>query len=225
MQYPKYVRAATFVAFGLAAFSQLACAQSSSSQSKTDPVTQALVRFSQSGHEAIHEIEDARLAIFNGDVDIARQLLTDAKTSITAAEKEAPTFTNTTTMSVAGKPVSSETATMKVDIVPIDGEVALAEDYVPTPEKQSHINKANQHLKNGEQKEAIEELQLADISVNLSRVWMPISSSEKHLNDAIALLNDSKYYEANLALKAIEDGLTIDSETIEEDEPTASAKK
>ena len=226
MQHSKYVRAATLVAFGLAAFSQLACAQSKSG-SQTDPVTQALVRFSQSGHDAIHEIDDARLAIFNGDVDIAKQMLADAKMSMANAKKEAPTFTNTTTMTVQGKEVSSQTATMKVDVVPVDGDVVLAEDYVPTPEKTQHIDKANSHLKNGEQKEAIEELQLADIDVNLSRVWMPISSSEKHLDDAIALLNDNKYYEANLALKAIEDGLTVDSETIEadEEEPTAAAKK
>lgn len=184
-----------------------------------------LIPFSPAGHEAIHEIEDARLAIFNGDIDVARQLVVDAMASVETAEEDAPILLESATVSVNGKEVGEEDEADEVDIVPVDGEVTLAEDYVPTPEKQKHINKANMLMKNGKQKEALNELKLADIGVNVSRVWMPISFSEEHLEGALALMDESKYYEANLALKAIEDSLTLDSETLVEQAPTKTAKK
>ena len=51
-----------------------------------------------------------------------------------------------------------------------------------------------------------------------ARVWswrtrLPIASTETHLDRAIKLANASRYYEANIALKAIEDSVTMDSIT------------
>ena len=96
-------------------------------------------------------------------------------------------------------------------MVPVDGRIALAEDYVPTPEKQAHIAKANEQLKKGATKEAIDELRLGQIDVIYNRVWMPLASSKTHLDDASKLMGEQKYYEANLALKAIGDSLRTDS--------------
>ena len=47
--------------------------------------------------------------------------------------------------------------------VPIDGQVVLAHDFVPTPEKQAHIKEANEHFKNGKPKEALDELRIGEI--------------------------------------------------------------
>ncbi len=230
MRYSTHLRAAAIVAFGLTALGQLTYAQTKSSKasksgSKATPSTETMVPFSPAGHDAIHEVEDARLAIFNGDMDAAKQLMKDAMASMEVAEDEAPIFIQSAVLSVDGKPVEEEDEAEEVDIVPVDGEVILAEDYVPTKAKQQHISKANMFMKNGKHKEALNELKLADIGVNVSRVWMPIEFSEDHLADAIALMDEEKYYEANLALKAIEDSLTIDSETIAEQVPAKSAKK
>ena len=236
MLYPKYLRAAVLAAFGLTALSPLTFAQTKSSKSgmkgksathaKTTqtPDTDALVPFSPAGHEAIHEIQDARLAIFNGDVDIAEQLMKDAMASLETAEEEAPILLESATLSVNGKPVEEEDEADEVDIVPVDGSVTLAEDYNVTPEKKKHITKANLFLKNGKKKEALDEFKLADIGVNVSRVWMPIEFSEDRLEGAIDLMDDGLYYEASLALKAIEDSLTVDSETLVEQVPAKKAK-
>ena len=44
-----------------------------------------------------------------------------------------------------------------------------------------------------------------------NRVWMPLVSTKTHLADATKLMDDHKYYEANLALKAVGDSLQMDT--------------
>jgi hypothetical protein len=107
-------------------------------------------------------------------------------------------------------------------MVPVDGELVLAEDFVPTPEKRARIDKANEHFRNGKAKEALEELRLGDIGVLYSRAWMPLASASKRLEQATKLMDDHKYYEANLALKAIGDSITTDSVILNESIKTKS---
>ena len=95
--------------------------------------------------------------------------------------------------------------------IPIDGQISLADTYVPTPEKKEHIAKANEHFKGGRAKEAVEELRLGEIDVTYSRVMMPLTATKKCLADAMQLATEHKYYEANLSLKAAEDGVIVDS--------------
>jgi hypothetical protein len=40
---------------------------------------------------------------------------------------------------------------------------------------------------------------------------MPLDVTVKHVNTATALVKEGKYYEANLALKAAEDGIVVDA--------------
>ena len=191
-------------------------AAKASEAAKPSLEAQALTKFSQAGNSAIQAIRGARLAIFNGDPKVAKEKVEKAKTFVENAAKDAPMFDTTTTMSVQGKVVGSQGQKVTAAFVPVDGQFVLADDFVLTPEKQAHIDKANEHLKKGESKEALDELRLADIDVNYSRVWMPIAGAQNHLDEAIKLMNDGKYYEANLALKAIEDSLTTDSVTLAE---------
>jgi hypothetical protein len=57
-------------------------------------------------------------------------------------------------------------------------------------------------------------LRLGDIDVNYTRLCMPMASSRERLEQAIRLTRDGKFDEANLALKAIEDNLFVDSVNI-----------
>ncbi len=41
--------------------------------------------------------------------------------------------------------------------VPVDGQIVLADDFVVTPEKKASIDKANEAVKKGDQKQAIED--------------------------------------------------------------------
>ena len=187
------------------------------------PGSKAFVKFSESGNLALQDIRADRFAIFDGHTDAATKLMTNAKTEISKAESEAPQFATTTYTVVEGKMLSSNSTTRDAVNVPVDGQSMVADDFVLSPEKKVHIDKADQHMKNGEKAQAIEELRLADIDVNYTRVWMPMASSERHINKAIELANDGKYYEANLALKSIADNLFVSSVDIN-GLPTKSAK-
>jgi YfdX protein len=192
---------------------------------KTTPDMQAIMKFSQPGNTAIRDIGNARLAIFNGAPDKAVQLVTEAKADVAKAEQEAPSFAAKTTTTGEGNTGASTPQAEKVEMVPVDGQLVTSEDFVASPEKSAHVAKANEHLRSGRYKEGLEELRLGEIEVRYNRVWMPLASTEKHLEQAIKLMNEHKYYEANLALKAIDDSLVVDSVAVTELPKNAEAPK
>jgi hypothetical protein len=168
-------------------------------------------QFSQAGHSALLNIGDARLAIFDGDPKIALKLMESAKTLLNQAGKDAASMGADARSAGKSMPGASNTANPAILNVPVDGQLAVADDFVMTPEKKAHIDKANEHFKKGDHATGLEELKLAAIDVNYTRWWLPVAATETHLDQAIKLANENKYYEANLALKAIEDSVTMDS--------------
>jgi hypothetical protein len=175
-----------------------------------------LMKLSQDGFSTMRSVRAARIALFNGKTESVSELLNNAKVSLEAAEKEAPSFVVKVKETLNGKNVENETETEKVDLIPIDATLTIADDYVPTNEKKAHIAKANEHFKKGQHKEAMEELRLAEVDLNYTRTLMPIKATMKHVDQAIKLLAEHKYYEANLALKAAEDGLTVETVSLAE---------
>jgi len=213
---------ASAFALSLLAYPALAQAPSNAPEPATAPAAPAkpnaeakdMMKFSQNGSDAIREIAAARVAIFNGDPKLASDMITKAKAFVAKAELEAPTFIVKTTESAQGKELGTTSDTAKAEMVPVDGQLVVADDFVSTPEKQARIAKANEHFKNGEQKEAMEKLRLGEVEVMYNRIWMPLASASGHIEQAIKLMNDQKYYESNLALKAIDDSLTVDSVSV-----------
>jgi hypothetical protein len=186
--------------------------------SAEDTQTRDMMKFSHNGHDAIIDIGAARLGLFDGHPKAAIQLMDKAQTAVDAAQREASDFKLPTNPNGAhtagGKKMTSSQMNQGATMVPVDGRMSLGEDYVATPEKQSHIDKANQHFKNGETKQGMDELKLAGVDVNYTLVLMPIDSSKEELQQAISLANQGKYYEANLQLKKIEDNLVIAQESL-----------
>jgi hypothetical protein len=168
-----------------------------------------LRNFSESGHGAMRDIEDARFAIFDGDTKTALTLMQSAKSALARARSEAPAYARLESRAPSASGSTSNAAV--VQRVPIDGQLVLADNFVMTPEKQEHINKADEHLKKGEHEKALEELRLGEVDVDYTQLLIPIAQSQEHLDRAITLANDGRYYEANLALKAIEDSVVAES--------------
>ncbi|WP_031434097.1 YfdX family protein [Methylomarinum vadi] len=172
-----------------------------------------LEQISKEGREAAREMKWSRVAMFDGNIDQASKLLTKAKENLAKVEKQEPQLVVTvnTEEKLGGKTIGQQKSTMTNDLIPIDAGLSLAEDYVATPEKNEKIKQANEHLKKKETSKAVEVLREADIGVSVSRVLMPVKDTIKHVDKAIELVGEHKYYEANLALKAAEDGLIVDS--------------
>ncbi len=159
------------------------------------------IRLSEDGSKAAREISLARVAIFDGQSQEAIKLIDQAKTTLISAAKDADKL-------VIKKFDKSDLDPM----VPIDARLKMADDFILTPEKRSEIDKVNEHLKNGETKEALSILKPADIQLTLTTLFMPLETTSKAVDQAAKLLAESKYYEANLELKKAEDSWVIDSQ-------------
>lgn len=184
--------------------------------SKAGSTEHNLMKLSHDGHDAMRAVRGARMAIFNGEPEMVTKMLEEAKNSLDAAEEEAPKYSISTEIRVDGTRVENSEISGKVDMIAIDGEISVADNFVVTPEKTGHVDKANEHFKTGEHKEALEQLRLAEIDVSYVRAMISLSATKKHVETAIALEAEHRYYEANLALKAAEEGLVFDTVTLVE---------
>ena len=186
----------------------------------TDPVVEATmagtpnpkVQLSQDGYNAMREIRATRVAIFNGDADSAKKFIKLAQTDLDKTKRDEDRIEHKKT----GENVSQ-------DWVAIDGQVVLADNFVATPEKTKHVANGNQKIKEGKSHEAIQELKLAEVDVGFTRVLMPLAETQVHVDVAAEQIQSGAYYEANLALKAAEDGLNIETVMLLESPKSATA--
>ncbi|SPD76395.1 conserved exported hypothetical protein [uncultured Desulfobacterium sp.] len=215
-----------FIMFLVAALGVVsaAAAATSTEGSKEEKI---LDKVSKEGFAAIQEVRHARVAIFDGQPQEAEDLLGQAKKNLSAVEKNAPAITVTVKAveKVGGKTIDTKTTSETTELIPIDAGLVLSEDFVATPEKTAKIQEANKHLKKGDKTKAVESLRETDIAVSVSRVLMPLKSTVNSVDKAISLLKEEKYYEANLALKGVEDGLIVDTVLLSQPEPPAKAEK
>ncbi|MCH2179003.1 MAG: YfdX family protein [Mariniblastus sp.] len=164
-----------------------------------DAANKDRTQVSQKGFAAMQTIHAARLAIFNGDTEAAKEMLGRANG------------------------LMKELAEDKYDYqaqegqVPINGSITLAKSFVPNEQHAEFLAKANEYFKKGQKEQGMEQLRQGDIDVNFTRVLMPFDSTSEKLGEAIDLANQSKYYESNLALKAAEDGMGFDSVSLFEE--------
>ncbi|MDM8010915.1 MAG: YfdX family protein [Parasphingorhabdus sp.] len=171
-----------------------------------DPVAQAtgnakntgVIRTVEDAYTAMREIRAARLAIFDGSGPAAISFVNDAAKKLEAAK----------TAGEKAKP-QVEGAGVEAGLIPFDTSMAIAEDYTATPQKALKVKEANSHLAKGDRKTAIEKLRLADINVLTTVALLPVGPTMDHLTDAANLLEQDKYYDANIALKAIEDSVMV----------------
>jgi hypothetical protein len=162
------------------------------------------VEVSEDTQTSMHDMHGARLAIFNGHPEEARTYVDAAVTRIGDAIKDADKYALDIKAPKAGD-----------RYVPFDSELAVLNDYKPTATKAKYIAKANVHLHNGKQKEAIETLKLADIGVAVTTRLVPIQFAKEHLEQAAKLVAEHKYYEANIALKAVDGAVVVETYTID----------
>jgi len=223
--FSKFVVVSTLAFIGFVAVGSICMA---TSQNKDHKI---LDQVSAESNAAMRDLRWARVALFDGKTNTSEKYLTEVKKKLQAAEKQAPELivTVSSEKKIGGKTISTEKKTETSDYVPIDAWLTLSEDFVATPEKQAKINKANKHLKNGDKHKALEVLKTADIDVSVNRTLMPLKETMTHVDKAIAMMKEQKYYEANLELKGAEDGLVTDSVTLVEPvgagkAPAATAK-
>jgi hypothetical protein len=213
------LRAVVPVVLLLAAGALTAC--KAGAQSGTDKKTAAApattkagerdsIKVSDDAFKVLRDVHAARLEIFDGLLDAAKKDVAAAVADVAATDKVAAQYA-----------VDVKKPTKEGDMyVPFDVQLAVSDSFVASPEKNKHIAEANEHLKKGNRKEAISALKLADIDVVYSAALIPVKLSQQRIKDASRLIEEGKYYEANLALKAVEDSVLFDTFGVDE-VPTA----
>ncbi|PFG62825.1 YfdX protein [Thioclava sp. ES.031] len=169
------------------------------SQTTASSTDKDLLTTVNDAYTAMREVRAARLAIFDGNTDMATKMTKDATAKMQAAEKAESKWG-----------VPSKAGKKGVTYLPFDSSIALGESFTVTPDNQKAVGKANQQMAQGNAKAAAKTLKDNDIDVSISAAMVPAKASLAHLQDASKLIKSGNYYEANLALKGVEDSVVID---------------
>jgi len=170
-------------------------------QPAADTQDQAIIKTVDEAYQGLRQVHAARVAIFNGETDVALQHVTAAEADFTAVEKTLDTHQ-----------IKAASASGEADAyIPFDMQIGLAEGFVPSQEMTGKLQEANQLFQQGNHRNAVDVLRLANIDITVNAGLVPAKSSLARVQGAIKLIDDKKYYEANLALKALEDSVVFES--------------
>ncbi|MGU4402448.1 YfdX family protein [Escherichia coli] len=182
----------------------VAAQQQTQQVQQTQKTAAAAERISEQGLYVMRDVQVARLALFHGDPEKAKELTNEASALLSDDSTEWAKF---------AKP-GKKTNLNDDQYIVINASVGISESYVATPEKEAAIKIANAKMAKGDKKGAMEELRLAGVGVMENQYLMPLKQTRNALADAQKLLDKKQYYEANLALKGAEDGIIVDSEAL-----------
>ncbi len=200
----------------LQAFAETNVAQSSAGQPNAEQklVQQDFGKLSRDGIGAIRDIRLARLAIFGANTALAKTDIEKAQAAIDKAKTADTSFMKAETdlKPPPGAPPVSPTASHTSERwIPVDGALSVADDYKEVPTKVAGVAKANEFLKSGDKKHALEALRLAKIDADFVMAVAPLDRTTSGIDKAAQLIDSGHYFEANATMKGIEDSLRFDS--------------
>lgn len=192
-------------------------------------------KLSADGRKAFQDVRLARLAIFDGDTDQAKKYADEAKAAITKAKTDNTAFVKAEASLKPPAGVSQRTGaqggsdkstqgTTPTAWLPVDGGLTLGDDFVASSAKASGIAKANDQLKKGDHKQAMQTLKLSEIDVTFVTEVAPLEKTISGIDNAAQLIDSGKYYEGNQALKAVEDGIRFDVAVVSADRKRPAAR-
>ena len=183
----------------------------SATTQKNKAAEEELVKVSDDAKISLRDLDNARLAIFHGDTDQAQTYVDAAKTRIDVARSEEKKYA----LDIKAPKASDW-------YVPYNATFTVMDTFKPTNDKAKNIAKANKYLRKGKQKEAMETLKLSKIDVAISTGLLPVKFAQENIVKASNLVREGKYYQANLALKQVDDAVIIQTYGID-DVPKAKA--
>lgn len=179
--------------------------QSPDIQSLTPSQARAIDNIAQAGNTAMQDVQLARIALFDGDTSGAKRLLNDAKRKINDDQTDWSKYIKKNKKT----PIDGD------GYVVINATMSVSEDYQASEAKNKAVQDANERIKKGDKKGALEVLKLAGITVSESQVLMPLKATRNDIQKALDLFNEGKYYQSNLMLLSAEEGIIVDTEVIQ----------
>jgi len=169
-----------------------------------------LVKVSEDTMLSMRNVNDARLALFNGQLDTARTDVDAALTRINTAVDEAEDY------------ALDVKAPEKDDwYVPFDTRVTMVDTYERSDAKgdaaKDQAKKHTKHMQKGAKSDTTDVLKLSEVDFAVSAGLVPVKFAQQQIIDAARLIDKGDYYEANIALKAVDDAILV--QTVAVDEP------
>ena len=178
--------------------------RATSARSAATKVDRELINISSDTALAMRYVRNARMNIFNGMPHKARVFAIGAATRINAALAD----NNVTALDIR-EPAND--LRKGEEYVPFIANLAIVEDFTRSEAKTVHVEKANSYLRKGEPGKALHELHLGNIDVVMTSEMVPLKLVRSRITSAANLIGKGKYIEANLALKAVEDSVVIET--------------
>lgn len=169
------------------------------------PTQTGMIKVADTARTAISSAHGARVAIFDNKIDQAKTLLDDAIKSLSTSDADL------TKLMVA----ATDEAGATPEFLPIDTSMSMAEGFKPDDAASTALQKAKSQFDAKQNDEALDTLRVAKIDMTIQIALLPAGPTVKELKDAKALLDEGKYFETNLALKAIEDSIVVRSFSID----------
>lgn len=182
-------------------------------------VDRDVIKLSADGAAAYRDMGSARLALFEVEPSRAKTFIERAQSALAKAKSDDAVFTRAEAdlhqptnakARTETRDTTSDSAEKAVAWLPVDSQLTLGEDFVPTPEKNAAIADADHSLRSGDRKAATETLRLAGINVNTTVAVLPLAKTTEDVQRAAGLIDQGKYYEANAVLKQAEDRMRFD---------------
>ncbi len=197
----------TFAALAVAA---VLSASAIGAQANTDTVApyqiqKEMLKTADEALTAVTGAHAARLALFENDIETAKTQLSQAHSKFLDAEKDAKS------LAVA----DTENPRLEAKYLPFDMSMALSESFQPTAQNKEALKNAAELMQSGKADNAAEVLRAADIEVSVSAAMLPLAQTADQFDQAQKLVDEGKYFEANLALKSIEDSVIVRSFSID----------
>jgi hypothetical protein len=185
-------------------------------------------KLSTDGSQAFRDVILTRLAIFDGNVDKAKQLINEADQALAKAKADDAVFTKAEAdlrpvknpspqaANEAGTPpkakstTSAEQMNKPIAWLPVDSTVTINEDYRLSPTKTAAVADADKSLKSGDQKGAMDKLKLAGMDTDIVLAVLPLNQTISDVHQAAQLINSGKYFEGSQMLRQIQNNERYD---------------
>lgn len=194
-----------------------------------DTAAQDFGRLSVDGGVAAEDVSLARQAIFDGDLDTARNLIADAAMALERAKVDNTAFQKAETdlqPTKTHRPITSHAPSSNAASVawlPVDGELVLDEAIDPTPEKTAAVAAANRHLRAGNTARASDVLKISGVDADYIIAAVPLEQTRADVARAAKFIKRNPY-KAGEALRDAENSVRYATVAMQGGTPQSSAQ-
>ena len=154
----------------------------------------SVVKIPETGKIILDGVHGARLALFDGNVDTAKDLISDA-------EGRFDEHTAKFALKLAGDNSFA---------IPVDSGLQFADGFQPTEIHAEAITLAGGHIQDGNMDKAVKVMTDAGVKLDVKVVVLPVEAAAANLKQALADIDAGNIHQANMALKAVESSIVVE---------------